>query len=111
MTTSNQRSKLASPSISMAYLWQISQQGWHQKSSDRGAQPSNREARMTITFFFMCHFAKLRYVGRWLYLMWLAHESLRDLFPAGATDVLPSVRRSYPPQLPDYPHVALVDPG
>ena len=51
------------------------------------------------------------YVGRYLYLTWLACESLRDLFPAGATDVLPSVRRSYPPQLPDFPHMALVDPG
>ena len=39
-------------------------------------------------------------VGRYSYLTWLACESLRDLFPAGATDVLPSVRHSYPPQLP-----------
>ena len=30
---------------------------------------------------------------------------------AGATDVLPSVRRSYPPQIPDFPRMALVDPG
>ena len=29
------------------------------------------------------------------YLTWLACENLRDLVPAGATDVLPSVRRSY----------------
>ena len=32
---------------------------------------------------------------------------MRDLFPAGAKDVLPSVRRIYPPQLPDFPHMAL----
>ena len=37
-------------------------------------------------------------------------ERLISRFPAGATDVLPSVRRSYPPQLPEIPHMALVDP-
>ena len=55
--------------------------------------------------------SSIRQVGRYLYLTWLACESLRDLFPAGAKDVLPSFRRSYPPQLPDCPHMALVDPG
>ena len=32
----------------------------------------------------------------------VACESLKDLFPAGATDVLPPVRCSYPPQLQDF---------
>ena len=54
-----------------------------------------------------------KYVGIffYIYLTWLACESLRDLFPAGATDVLPSVRRSYLLRLPDFPYMALVDPG
>ena len=42
----------------------------------------------------------LQIIDRYLYLTWLACKSLRDLFPAGATDVLLSVSRSYPPQLP-----------
>ena len=52
-----------------------------------------------------------RYVGRLSSLTWLAGESLRDLFPAEATDVLRSTRRSQRPQLPDFLHMALVDPG
>ena len=67
----------------------------------------------TVSVHFKCvhEISVGRYVGRYLYLTWLACESLRDLFPAGATDVLPSVHGSYPPQLPDFPYMALVDPG
>ena len=39
--------------------------------------------------------AKVRTIGDRLPLTWLAWESLRDLGPAGATDALPSTRRSY----------------
>ena len=50
-------------------------------------------------------------LGRYYILTWLACESLRDLFPAGAINVLPSVCHSYPLRVPDFPYMSLVDPG
>ena len=95
---------------------------WHytQQEDFFGQMTSSRYNQRTLTCVQYCKYNNrilqikallIAQVGRYYILTWLACESLRDLFPAGATDVLQSVRYSYPPQLPDFPHMALVNPG